>query len=213
MKNLCLDIGNVLCEVNLSEYINLLSLRLNISIKEVWYFLNRVQRLHDLGLTNLSDELRDHFKIKSDVVIDELNNEWNNALIPNKYLVDGINNLVSELNIEVALLSNIGYEHADLFNQTVNVKSAIKHFSCFVGARKPTLLYYQSFLQQFPQFKNAVYVDDLKENLNTGSMMGLKPMHFTLEEKKDLLNQYDSKEADIYLADKLINLIKENISS
>lgn len=210
MKNLCLDIGNVLCEVDLSSYINLLSLRLNLSKEEVWYFLNRVQRLHDLGLTNLSDELRDHFKIKSEIIIDELNNTWNNCIIPNYNLIEKINQLVEKLNIEVALLSNIGYEHAAVFNEKVSMPKAIKHFSCFVGARKPTLLYYQSFLQQYPQFKNSVYIDDLKENLAAGASLGFNSIHFTLEEKKETLisNKYNSaEEVDIYLADKLIKKI------
>lgn len=213
MKNLCLDIGNVLCAVDLSAYVNLLSLRLNLSIEEVWYFLNRVQRLHDLGLTNLNDELRDHFKIKSEIIINELDSVWSNSLTPNYNLINKITKLVDNNNIQLALLSNIGYEHAAFFNEKVSMPNAIKHFSCFVGARKPTLLYYQSFLQKYPQFEGAVYVDDLQDNLNTGDKMNFSTVKFTLEEKKELLKTHTSEEADIYLADKLINLILEKLGN
>lgn len=209
MKNLCLDIGNVLCHVKFNDFINLLSYKLNLSNDEVWDFLNRVQKLHDVGLTNLKDELKDHFKIKSNEIVKEILNSWDLVLIPNDQVINAIKKIQSELKIEIALLSNIGFEHADLFNSQVQIDNSIKHFSCYVGARKPTLLYYQSFLQQYPQFNNAIYLDDNLDNLASGKKMGLDSIYFNLEEKftQSEFKLLTSEQADILLADKVSSLI------
>ena len=88
--------------------------------------------------------------------------------------------------IKVALLSNVGLEHSKRMGQVLSqgtfFEDAIKHFSCHVGARKPTLLYYHLFLQLHPEFEGAVYVDDLQENLDASKQFGFKTFHFSLEE-------------------------------
>jgi hypothetical protein len=84
----------------------------------------------------------------------------------------------------VALLSNIGVEHAVMMENTLKhggfFPDAIKHFSCDVGARKPSMIYYQSFLWQYPEFKGCLYVDDLQENLDSGAKFGFRPFHLDL---------------------------------
>ena len=184
-KNLCLDIGNVICKINFNPFIDLLSKHLNITREDVWYFLNRVQKLHDMGLTQMEDELKDHFKIKSPVIINELMDTWNKTLIPNTDIINFINEYSSTNKIEIALLSNIGFEHADWFNNNVIINNSIKYFSCFVGARKPSFIYYQSFLQMYPQFKECIYLDDNTENLNSSLKNGLSGRYFNLQDYKD----------------------------
>lgn len=188
MKYLALDIGNVICHVNFDNFKNKLSKTLNISTHDVDYFLNRTQRLHDMGLTEISDELRDHFKIKSSVIIDELMIEWTNTLTFNKEFLDGIYSKVDELgrkNITIALLSNIGFEHAKLIRSKWHLTSVlndpIMFFSCEVGARKPSYLYYKTFLDMHPEFKGCLYVDDRKDNLKTGDKFGFKSRLFSLD--------------------------------
>jgi len=190
MKNLCLDIGNVLCKINFNPFIDLLSKYLNITREEVWYFLNRVQKLHDLGLTKMEDELKDHFKIKSPVIIEELIDAWGKTLIPNHHLIDCINECVEKENIKIALLSNIGFEHAAWFDSNINIKNSLKYFSCFVGARKPSFIYYQTFIQMHPQFKDSIYLDDNEDNLKSAVQFGLKSHYFNLQdyEDNDILN-------------------------
>jgi hypothetical protein len=184
-KNLCLDIGNVICKINFNPFIDLLSKHLNITREDVWYFLNRVQKLHDMGLTQMEDELKDHFKIKSPVIINELIDTWNKTLIPNTDIINFINEYSSTNKIEIALLSNIGFEHADWFNNNVIINNSIKYFSCFVGARKPSFIYYQSFLQMYPQFKECIYLDDNTDNLNSSLKNGLSGRYFNLQDYKD----------------------------
>lgn len=184
MKYVALDIGNVLCHVDFNEFLRDLSSELNITLEDALYFLNRSQKLHDLGLTMMKDELHDHFKIKSPVIIERLLLSWNRSIVPNHQVLDMYNTLTQNHNLKVALLSNIGIEHAKQAETILNFggffDNAIKHFSCNVGARKPTSIYYQSFLMEHPEFHGCVYVDDVIENLETGTRYGFRPYHFDM---------------------------------
>jgi len=44
MKYVALDIGNVLCHVDFSEFLNQLSAELNMTLEDAMYFLNRSQK-------------------------------------------------------------------------------------------------------------------------------------------------------------------------
>jgi len=193
MKYVALDIGNVLVRVNSQRFLNKLSKSLNISLEEATYFLNRTQKLHDLGYTKISDELRDHFKIRSSVLINELLEEWNYIVQPADYILDIFNNIRQQEPLKIALLSNIGVEHMALMPQLLGqgdfYDQTIKYFSCQVGARKPSMIYYHTFLELYPNFKGCTYIDDLSENLAVGQQFGFKPFHFSLQDIVD--NNYE----------------------
>lgn len=185
-RYVCLDIGNVLCHTNFQSFLNKLSKTLNISLDDAMYFMNRTQKLHDLGLTVMADELRDHFKIHSPLIIEELQDAWNNVVTPHFRIIDLLTRLRDKDNLQVALLSNIGIEHAEQIKDKLSHNMfffyAKKHFSCEVGARKPSMLYYQSFLSIHPEFKGCVYVDDLQENLDASEQFGFKTFKFNLKD-------------------------------
>lgn len=186
MKYAAFDIGNVLVNVNFPGFVNKLSKTLNITVEEATYFLNRSHAMHDLGLTVMKDELIDHLHIKSSVLRDELIQDWNNCITPADWLLEKIDHICERHDIQVALLSNVGLEHAVRMRNILGYykffATGITHFSCEVGARKPTYLYYQSFLQLHPEFQGCPYFDDLKENLETGTRFGFKPYRLSLEE-------------------------------
>lgn len=186
MKYAAFDIGNVLVNVDFPGFINKLSRTLNISVEDATYFLNRSHAMHDLGLTVMKDELIDHLHIKSSVLRDELIEDWHNCITPADWLLEKIETLCEQHNIQIALLSNVGTEHAVRMRNVLGYykffREGITHFSCEVGARKPTYLYYQSFLQLHPEFQGCPYFDDLKENLQTGVKFGFKPYRLSLEE-------------------------------
>lgn len=185
MKYIALDIGNVLCHVAAEPFLDLVSETFNATIPESARFLKRFQQIHDLGYTTMEDELKDKFHVKSPVTLKKLVDAWNDSVTPNMYIIDKLNDLRSKHNLQVALLSNIGVEHAAMMEEKLAhggfFPGAIKHFSCFVGARKPSMIYYQSFLTQYPQFKGCLYVDDLIENLEASKTFGFETYHFTLE--------------------------------
>lgn len=186
MKYIALDIGNVLCLVDGKSFIDLVSETFNVSIQDAQYFLKRFQRLHDLGYTTMESELKERFGVKSQVTIDKVVSAWNDSIIPYTPILDKFNELRAKHNLQVALVSNIGVEHAIMMEEKLKhdgfFPGAIKHFSCDVGARKPSMIYYQSFLWQYPEFQGCIYVDDLQENLDAGEKFGFKPFKFDLNE-------------------------------
>jgi FMN phosphatase YigB (HAD superfamily) len=220
MKYVAFDIGDVLCYCDEGKFLNAISEAANITYKEAVRFFQRFWELHDLGFTTIESELQDKLGIKSEVSIKKLSEIWSSTLIPDtemiKFVLEKmfVNKSLStnvRTDLRIALLSNIGKEHAAILKKTLDESvynayglfdECIKHFSCEVGARKPSFIYYQSFLSMNPEFKGCVYVDDRKENLIAGEKMGFKPFHFSLKEyyeegylsyRGDLRNRFEDK--------------------
>lgn len=185
MKYLTIDIGNVICDLNFEYFIKSISSNLNISKQEVNVFLNKFQKPNDLGITELQYELANYFNITSKKLITIFCREWDRTMKVNFKVRGWLKNLS---NTQVALLSNIGIEHKIIINNLLDKLSDnyIKFYSCDVGARKPTFLYYKLFLEMHPQFENALYVDDRSENLEAGKMFGLRPFYFALDKKPNI---------------------------
>jgi FMN phosphatase YigB (HAD superfamily) len=194
MKYLAIDIGNVICDVDFSQFNSALSKSLNISLEDVNYFISRTQKLHDLGLTNISDELRDHFHIKSQIIIDELLSEWNNIITANQIMLLTLTGLLRKGDVKISLLSNIGVEHMAGMERvlTKEIYEGTTHFfSCEVGARKPNHLYYKTFLDLHPEFSGCLYLDDKMENIEAGNKFGFNSRHFALDgfnSEADMIN-------------------------
>lgn len=204
MKYIALDIGNVLCHVAPLPFLENLSETFDVTIPEAARFLKRFQQIHDLGYTTMEDELRDSFQVKSPIIINRLVKAWNDSVTPNTHILDRLNELRRKHDLQVALLSNIGVEHAAMMEEKLAhdgfFPGAIKHFSCSVGARKPSAIYYQSFLLQYPDFKGCLYVDDLHENLAASRAFGFKTFHFTLEAQ-----QFDVESKISQIEDLIVN--------
>lgn len=181
MKYIAFDIGDVICHTNIPTVIDNLSDTFNVSRDEAARFLKSFQQIHDLGLTTMESQLRVWFGCKSEATLKRITDQWNDLIYPEPTMVKMINEFLDK-GIQVALLSNIGVEHAEMMKDKLSgiYDRSVKHFSCFVGARKPSMLYYQSFLMQYPEFKGCLYVDDLQENLDTGKKFGFKPYNFSL---------------------------------
>lgn len=184
-KYLCLDVGNVLGRLDMEPFVNALSIATKKSKEDCYFFLSYIHKGQDLGLHSLEDELKVHCNITSKQTLSYLIDVWNNEILKiDEEVLEFLSKLIKNNNLEVAIVSNIGIEHAGRFDRLFSkydcIKNAIKHFSCDVGARKPTPLYYQILLNMYPEFKGAVYLDDLNENLQTGQSLGFNTLHFDL---------------------------------
>lgn len=200
----CLDVGNVLVHVDFQIFVRELSKQLNLTLEEAEYFMNRTHALHDMGLTKMADELRDHFKIKSPLIIKDLLASWDRVITPNFIVMDKLVEMKRTRNLQIALLSNVGLEHAVQMERMLGTggifEEAVKHLSCHVGARKPTKLYYQSFLLQHPEFQGCAYLDDLQENLDVGAEFGFRPMLFNLaSEPKQFITRSKLQEIENFI--------------
>lgn len=182
MNYLAIDIGNVIVDMDFTNFLKELSVALNISKDEAYYFLERSQQLHDLGLTLIKSELKDHFKIRSEATIDKIMNEWANTLTPNKTVISWLEGLIDK-GVKIALLSNMGHEHYSIMRTLLGEKlydNSVRYFSCNVGARKPSLIFYHTFLSLYPDYRGSVYLDDNGDNIGVGNQFGFRAIQFDL---------------------------------
>lgn len=184
LKNMhiAFDIGNVLLHYNLDVFKyemkrqNLLS-----TDAEVDLFVSEAEHLSYIGATNLSKRLDSKFPTLTKENKSLIMQAWNNTISPNYQMLNFMKDLKNE-HIKIALLSNMGLEHAKHIEKNypevfdVNVC----HLSYEVGAFKPTKLFYQSFLLEHEEFLGCVYLDDLKENIIAGSKFKFNSVHFDL---------------------------------
>jgi len=180
VKYACFDIGNVLYHIDFDPLLTRLSKEFNVPKSEAYHFLNNNQKRCDLGISLIAEELTHRFSIKSDVLLKELTDLWMKAILPEGRMLTMLEGLQKE-GVQIALLSNMGHEHQSSLSGESAFEKMVKFFSCLVGARKPTLLYYSTFLHLHPKFKGALYIDDLPENLAAGADFGFLPFHFALD--------------------------------
>lgn len=190
MKHLAIDIGQVICHLDFTKFNSKLAEYAEISEKDAYDFLLKSQKAHDLGFSVLEKDLADKIyglNLKPEQVIDIVK-EWHDTIRPNAIVMTWLEELLAD-NTEIALVSNIGIEHAEamktLLAPIYNHPKVIKFFSCFVGARKPTYVYFQTFLNMYPQFQNCVYVDDNADNIESGKLFNFKTVQFDLSKIAD----------------------------
>lgn len=218
-KYIALDIGNVLVHFNIEDMVNYMSNYVtgykdnNVKKEISLSTLERIQASHDVGLLNFKHAMEE-FCIRQDKFnnfeandlnkqSEDLTNYWNKLIIPNKEMMVFLKKL-KDNKVKIALLSNMGKEHYNFIqnNYPEIFSSSVEFVSFQVGTRKPTKLYYNLFIQEYPEFKNCLYLDDVQENIEASSKY-LNGFNFNLEQliktkklKKTLkiiLNKYISE--------------------
>ncbi len=173
------DVGRVLCNVDLKiftdEFKKIVEPLVDYKLDGL-DFLSSIQYLQDAGETSVESSLRDlSSSLNRSLYIDEIEKltlAWRNTVSPYKQMIDFKNWLI-ENNHKVAILSNMGREHKLHISEKYPevFKDCITFFSCSVMYRKPSKIYFYLFLKQHPEFKNAIYFDDLRENLDAGKVL------------------------------------------
>lgn len=176
------DIGNLLCHFYIDQFTKKLALITKISDKDAFFFVEYLQRFQDNGLCSMRQALRLNYDLHDDQ-LQELVDTWNAAVVPSEVMLNFMDTLRSE-GIKIALLSNMGPEHITYLRSTCPrlFENTIQHISCEVGARKPTKLFFQSFVLDNGEFRGCVYLDDIEENLRMGKKYSFKCYRFDLEE-------------------------------
>lgn len=183
--HIALDIGNVLCRFDLKYF--------SIQLKEIAkipedipheLFSEGIEYIVEMGAASIEDAILMYFPTINKSDLDLLHDSWVESVVPLKETTNLLNGLLNNGHI-VALLSNIGSDHAELLREINVYNRCIQHFSFEVGARKPQKLYYQSFIMEHPEFKRSKYIDDLTENITAGQSYGLNSTRFALSEFED----------------------------
>lgn len=160
------DIGNVLCHVDIDGFLDFLVHRNVVKTKEqAEEFVNGIQYPQDLGLYNIRQGF---YRFSPDITpsaLQDLHDAWLHTVEPSDEMINVLDDALSQ-GYQIALLSNIGFDHAGVVRQICPVfKSCHQHFSCEVGARKPTKLFYQSFVMHYGWPQGVVFLDDRLENI------------------------------------------------
>lgn len=172
MKNyIAFDIGNVLFHFNATPFLDcLLDLKVLSHATYAHEFLSgSFQHIQELGIYDIRNGIYKLNQFLNDDKLDIIQQKWNETFYPSKSMIELVEELISK-NWNVALLSNIGQDHAKLVLEKAPIfNECIKHFSCEVGVRKPTKLFFQSFdLQYGNEFRGCKYFDDKADNINGG---------------------------------------------
>jgi FMN phosphatase YigB (HAD superfamily) len=184
-KRVAFDIGNVICHVNLDQFFDFLVEREVVESREkADEFVCGIQHPQDLGLYNIRQgfyRFNPHLQKKT---LQDLHDVWLDIVIPSEPMLDVLEEGI-EKGYQIALLSNIGYDHAGVVRQRCKVfQKCHQHFSCEVGARKPTKLYYQSFILQYGWPKDVYFFDDRIENIQAANDY-LTGVQFDLDDWED----------------------------
>jgi FMN phosphatase YigB (HAD superfamily) len=194
MKKVAFDLGNVIVGVTWEPFIQEWN-RQGLQEKEdVTVFFHELQGLQDVGLTTINSSIKDRFGINGERLI-RLRRAWDEALLPSDKMTSFMNEY-KEKGYTVAILSNMGKEHSAVMHERFPeiFRDAILHLSFEVGARKPTKLYFQSFMIDHPEFKGAAFIDDRVENVTMADQYGLRGCSFDLskfEKLRDIFQEHD----------------------
>lgn len=194
----CFDIGNVLCHIDLNKFVNTLIVTGQKNTpEEAFNFISNIQHHQDIGLLDMTKALSTELELKSNTQLDYLKNAWLNVVFPNTEMINLLKTMKKE-GLKIALLSNIGIDHANYIRTTIpELNEYIQHFSFEVGARKPTKLFFQSFLYDYPEFRDGLFVDDRLENCQAGEQY-FQSFNFNLEDSKTINNQINKLKNIIY---------------
>lgn len=181
--HIAFDIGNVLLHYELPIFREaMIERRLCFYDDEVDLFITEAEHLCYIGATTLEKRLISKFPYLRDNDKNELIQIWNKTIYPNKQMINFMHELKHD-GIKIALLSNIGLEHAEYIKNTWPeiFDMSVCHLSHEVGAFKPTKLFYQSFLLEHEEFSGCIYLDDIKENVIAGSKFKFNAIEFNLD--------------------------------
>ena len=178
------DVGNVLVEVDFDEFFMEFK-RLGVR-EDPFTFLCDIQARQDIGIKTLKVSLKARFGL-SEGQVSRLIEAWNNSIKPDDEMLDFVEELEAE-GTKIAIMSNMGSEHVShIRNAFPSIFEGRRlHLSSEVGARKPTKIYYQSFLMQHPHFVGSIFLDDREENVEMAKEFGFDARKFELSEFKKL---------------------------
>jgi HAD superfamily hydrolase (TIGR01509 family) len=183
-KAIIFDIGRVIIQVDLARTSEVFGKRDGLSAEQVWNALQADARWDDWQEGRMTP--RDWYKHLSEkfqlsLSFEEFCANWNRVLDPVTILPDSLFERLGA-SCRLALLSNTDSIHV------AHIEAAfgfVRHFpvrvySCRVGTSKPAPAIYHQALRELDTLpEEALYIDDLRENVATAVRLGMTGFHFT----------------------------------
>lgn len=176
------DIGRVIVGVDVSRAMQGLSSGIALSPKEIWSAIEKDPRFPDLqdGRISARDwHLHIVRRLGGNLTYDQFIQAWNAALLPETLQPDSLWAGLAK-KYRLALLSNTDPIHVAHMESTFTFFKyfPVRIYSCVVGTSKPNPLIYQEALRATKVKANeAVYIDDLEENVAAAKSLGMIGVH------------------------------------
>jgi glucose-1-phosphatase len=176
------DIGRVIVGVDISRAMQGLSAGIALSPKEIWSAIEKDPRFPDLqeGRMNARDwHLHIVRRLGGNLTYDQFIQAWNAALLPETLQPDSLWAGLAK-KYRLSLLSNTDPIHVAHMESTFSFFKyfPVRIYSCVVGSSKPNPVIYQDALRATKVKANeAVYIDDLEENVAAAKALGMIGIH------------------------------------
>jgi HAD superfamily hydrolase (TIGR01509 family) len=179
------DIGRVIVGVDVSRAMQGLSSGIALSPKEIWSAIEKDPRFPDLqdGRFSARDwHLHIVRRLGGNLTYDQFIQAWNAALLPETLQPDSLWAGLSK-KYKLALLSNTDPIHVAHMESTFTFFNyfPVRIYSCAAGMSKPNPAIYQEALRASKVKANeAVYIDDLEENVAAAKALGMIGIHLPI---------------------------------
>jgi FMN phosphatase YigB (HAD superfamily) len=179
------DIGRVIVGVDVSRAMQGLSSSIPLSPKEIWSAIEKDPRFVDLQdgrITARDWHLHIVRRLGGNLTYDQFIQAWNAALLPETLQPDSLWAGLSK-KYRLSLLSNTDPIHVAHMESTFTFFKyfPVRIYSCVVGSSKPNPVIYQDALRATKVKANeAVYIDDLEENVAAAKSLGMIGVHCAL---------------------------------
>ena len=176
------DIGRVIVGVDVSRAMQGLSSSIPVSPKEIWSAIEKDPRFVDLQdgrITARDWHLHIVRRLGGNLTYDQFIQAWNAALLPETLQPDSLWAGLSK-KYRLSLLSNTDPIHVAHMESTFTFFKyfPVRIYSCVVGSSKPNPVIYQDALRATKVKANeAVYIDDLEENVAAAKSLGMIGVH------------------------------------
>jgi HAD superfamily hydrolase (TIGR01509 family) len=176
------DIGRVIVGVDVSRAMQGLSSGIALTPKEIWSAIEKDPRFPDLqdGRINARDwHLHIVRRLGGNLTYDQFIQAWNAALLPEPLQPDSLWVGLAK-KYRLSLLSNTDPIHVAHMESTFTFFKyfPVRIYSCVVGTSKPNPVIYQDALRATKVKANeAVYIDDLEENVAAAKALGMIGVH------------------------------------
>jgi glucose-1-phosphatase len=176
------DIGRVIVAVDVSRAMEGLSSSIPLSPKEIWSAIEKDPRFPDLqdGRISARDwHLHIVRRLGGNLTYDQFIQAWNAALLPETLQPDSLWAGLAK-KYRLSLLSNTDPIHVAHMESTFTFFKyfPVRIYSCVVGHSKPNPVIYQDALRATKVKANeAVYIDDLEENVAAAKSLGMTGVH------------------------------------
>jgi glucose-1-phosphatase len=176
------DIGRVIVGIDVSRAMQGLSNSIPLSPKEIWSAIEKDPRFVDLqdGRISARDwHLHIVRRLGGNLTYDQFIQAWNAALLPETLQPDSLWAGLAK-KYRLSLLSNTDPIHVAHMESTFTFFKyfPVRIYSCVVGSSKPNPIIYQDALRATKVKANeAVYIDDLEENVAAAKSLGMIGVH------------------------------------